>query len=526
LNSGVRHDPLAALALMACITGCTSVPQPLGTPIPASVSAGIDTPVASVPLNTATPTHNPASLIPSRTEWPTSVLPEITLPTAWPADFTPTVRPTPTRGLPSTATSAPKADCPPPTGRSVSIPGMENPADYEQAILDSAAADGGLQAFRKNVEQILGKADASGPASIALFEEDVTLDGRKEFLISIGKPFGGSNPFADYRTAIFIVGCRGGRYEAIYRSIFDSEQTALSGRSGLRAVLDANANGIPEVVIYMVTHIRDRGVSSVTMQLLEWNGAAFRELVSTDPNERDRYGWTQSGQVLFEDRDGNGTMEIVIPQVVGGGSGSGAGVDCAGGPARDSANIWMWDGEYYHYAWREPTEPQYRFQAALDGDYFSFIGLYDRAERMYLRAVFDESLKPGSPGDWKKNGGCPLDESEQPDPAEPPRIQAYARFRLVELFVRAGRVMEGEWHRSYMRTNYPPGSPGYIYAYLANTFWWEYNNTEDIAAACGAVKREAERNSADVFALFGTYGYLNPGPTADDICPFTAPPAG
>ena len=82
--------------------------------------------------------------------------------------------------------------------------------------------------------------------------------------------------------------------------------------------------------------------------------------------------------------------------------------------------------------------------------------------------------------------------------------------------------MEAESHRTYLRTNYPLGSPGYIYAYLANTFWWEYVKDEDITAACAAVRREAEKSSTDVFGLFENYGTLNPGPTLDTICPFTS----
>jgi hypothetical protein len=81
--------------------------------------------------------------------------------------------------------------------------------------------------------------------------------------------------------------------------------------------------------------------------------------------------------------------------------------------------------------------------------------------------------------------------------------------------------MEAESHRTYLRTNYPLGSPGYIYAYLANTFWWEYVKDEDMTAACAAVRSEAEKNQTDVFALFDNYQSLMDGPTLDTICPFS-----
>lgn len=283
--------------------------------------------------------------------------------------------------------------------------------------------------------------------------------------------------------------------------------------------MDLNGDGIKEVVYSYLVNVGNRH-TRLSAQVLEWNGQEFRELVRDDPFPySDWRRRTIDAYVEFKDIDGNGTQELVF--LLDNGV-----IDCeGGGPYRSTFYIWMWDGEYYQYMWEEWAKPLYRFEAAHDGDYFASIGLYDRAETMYLRAVFDESLKPGSDADWRKDGGCPLGEDEKPDTTEPPRIRAYARFRLVELFTRVGRVMEAESHRSYLRTNYPLGNPGYIYAYLANTFWWEYVKDENISAACAAVIRAAEENEKDVFGLFEEYGYLNPGPMLENICPFSAPSA-
>ncbi len=248
---------------------------------------------------------------------------------------------------------------------------------------------------------------------------------------------------------------------------------------------------------------QNHGNFTFQLQVLEWNGFIFRELLSDPYTDA-----TTPGTAAFRDVDGNGTLEILFPHDYWGEQGGG--VDCEIGPDLNFEDIWMWDGEYYHYMRRQNADPIYRFQAAYDGDYFVSLGLFDRSERMYLRAAFDKSLKPGSTGDWMRDGECYGSNEIKPDPTELARIKAYARFRLAELYVHLGRVMEAESHRTYLRTNYPLGVPGYIYAYLANTFWWEYVKDSDITAACAAVRGEAEKNSKPMCsALFENYGYGN-----------------
>ncbi len=381
---------------------------------------------------------------------------------------------------------------------------LEDPAAYEESLLAFLAANGNIREYKQKLDE-----DATAPhfqIESSVFEDDITGDGNSEFLISI---------HIRNRTAFYFLGCIGGRYGALYRSIVEDAGNATLHFGRLESVSDINGDGIKEVVYSFVTLGGNRG-EYLSAQVLGWNGRSFRTLIpdgsQSDPfferNAVDEY-------VGFRDVDGNGTVELIFRTGVGG-------IDCEGGVEREAFSVWMWDWEYYRYMWREHAAPLYRFQAAYDGDFFSSLGMLDRAEISYLRAVFDETLAPGSTAEWKKEGSCPLDPGEKPDPTEPTRIKAYARFRLVELYVALGRVLEGESHRSSMRAENPLGTPGYIYAYLANTFWWEYaKEGEDISAGCAAVRREAEKSPRDVFGLFENYGTLNPGPTLDTICPFS-----
>lgn len=455
--------------------------------------------------STETPTARfagPGTSTPSPTENPTH----------WPDGFTPTTRPTPTRGLPPTATLSPRETCPPPTGADAPIQLLKDPAQYEQPLLTYLAARGNLHEFKESLESLIGETRS---LDVEVFEEDVTGDLNGEFLISLA---------AWDSAAIFILGCRNGEYAVFHRILLANWEESSRWFASLTAIMDINGNGIKEVVYSFMANAGMR-FTDVSAQVLEWDGKGFRELMQDDPDPGSEWNrYAVDAGIGFRDIDENGIMELIFPaSMFWNDEGMGVYRGCDGGVDRNTFAIWMWDGEYYRFMWREAVPPVYRFQAALDGDSFTSIGLYDRAEEMYLRAVFDDALKPGSFGDWTFDMKCDLIGSGKSDPTEPPRIRAYARFRLTELYVYLGRVMEAGSHRSYLRTSFPLGSPGYIYAYLANAFWWAYVKDGSMTDACAAVRDEAEKFHADVFGLFGNYGFYNSGPTLENICPFTSP---
>jgi hypothetical protein len=481
-------------------------------------------PGMSLPSDTTARTQT-ATALPS----PTPTRMGTPFPTPWPAGFTPTVPPTPTRGLPPTMTRGAAETCPEPTHASVVLEPLDDPAEQEQPLLAFLSANGTLHGF----EEALGLREEQPfrDAAVVVLEEDVTGDGKPEFLISINQYYAQANVPDDlgvpYRTAIFVFGCRGGEFVTVHRVVLDTNEGLTPYRSQLDAVADLNADGVADVVY---SYVRNIGMqfTNLSAQVLEWDGKDFRELLLYESFPGSE--WLRStvdAHVGWQDTDGNGTQEVLFPEMkFKNPEGMGMFMGCDGGVSRNTTSIWMWDGEYYRYMWTEPAPPLYRFQAALDGDLMASLGLYDRAEEMYLRAVFDSSLKPGSRGDWMRDYHCESIHEETPDSAEPERMKAYARFRLVELYVRAGRVNEAEWHRSYMRTNHPVGTPGYFYAYLANAFWWGYADGEDISAACARVVEEAQAHEEDVFGPFEQYGFDNPGPTPTDICPFASSPDG
>jgi hypothetical protein len=512
MHSSQLIRSLRSVTLLSILLGCAPVPVATDTisasPVPSDniwITTGTYTETPSALVETASQTPSPTA------RGPVTISPT-PYPTLFPPGFSPTPRLTPTPGLPATATLAPVETCPKPTHEPVEIRLQDYPLEYEQPILDYLTANGEIQKYKTQLESIdmeLHKSNVPFDIHMDVFEQDVTGDGIQEFLLVIS----GNGKFDileesdPERPVLFIIGCRGREYIVMHR-------IRTLSTIKINSIMDLNADGITEIAYSFIDNFgANHGRFTFQLQVLEWDGADFRELL-LDPYRYPR----SSAQAAFRDLDGNGTMEILIPQHYWGENGGG--VDCDIGPTVDFDEVWMWDGEYYHYMWRENAAPVYRFQAALYGDYLTSLGLYDRAELNYLRAVFDLSLKPGSRGDWMRDGECYGNREVSPEATEPPRISAYARFRLVELLVRIHRVMEAESHRSYLRTNYPLGSPGYIYAYLANAFWWEYVKDEDITAACAMVRLEAEKFQTDVFGLFETYGAANPGSAISNICPF------
>jgi hypothetical protein len=521
-RTGVQH--IVSICIFGVLISCNSTGPTLESSVSLTSLASTGATGISITTGTASITPSPIgeteSPTPSatKTRMPTDTAQPF--PTPWPEGFTPTVRPTPTRGLDPTATLGAMQSCPAPTQASVAIERLKNPADYEPVLLDQLSATGELNSFKEKVkanDTMITDRDTQ----IVIFRAEVNNDSAEESVISIRQPYEAEDVLygpvgVSYRTAVFVFGCRDHRYAALHVLILDRKEIELP--SGLLAVEDLNGNGIKEIVVSTVENIGDRGGQNLFAKVLEWNGTVFREILL--PDSQNHYASnTLESVVEFRDVDGNGTQEILVPQKSWM---DGAGVDCEFGPDRNSSAVWMWDGDLYQYMWREFAAPEYRFQAAYDGDYYSYLGLFRNAETMYLRAVFDSSLRPGSYGDWTRDGECPQAGDNKPDATEPRKIQAYARFRLVELLVRAGRVLEAQMHWDFLRTNFPIGAPGHIYSYLANVFWWEYVKEENVAAACAVVKQEAEKNKAEVFGLFGAYGQWNPGPTVENICPFSS----
>ncbi|MGB7539933.1 MAG: hypothetical protein WBM17_15440 [Anaerolineales bacterium] len=356
----------------------------------------------------------------------------------------------------------------------------------------------------------------------AAYASDVTGDTTNEIIVTLVQTESKIQSMGGYPLSsmlVFIVGCVDNQFHMLFQNKLADVVNAPRSPSGVLRIEDLNADGLREIVF---AYLMDRGLYDDYWQaeMLEWNGSSFRALLpAAQENPIPGYPSGPASPIAtnadpeFRDVDGNGTIEILFPDRP-------LHHHCDDGPWRVTKSIYMWDGEFYRYMWTDPGSPNYRFEAAFDGDYFTLAGLYDKAEASYLRAVHDKNLPAFDYSQWSEkalNVGCWGDYS---DPDEPYRIVAYARLRLLELFAFLDRQNDAKADWEYLRTHYSEKTAGYVYAALAKTFWDSYSAGGDIKSACAAVRDQSEANQNDIFGPMGPYGYNSLYLTPKTICPF------
>jgi hypothetical protein len=509
--------PLFSIVLLIILAACSPQSQ-----MPSlTVEAALETfTLPATRTRTISPTLSPtatSSATPTRT----------TTRTAEPTrtgTATPTHWPTPTRGLPPTVTFSPKEECPPPTHDPVEIKFSNTVGDYRNQVLAYLRANGDSAGLEASIEKLgindvrvvdyLTRETAPEfyPDIASVVDGDLTGDLTKETIVTIfqAKPgTGDSYGGLIYSMAVFVIGCRDLKYQILFQwdGFWDNDvPSGLVGASGIVSFRDLNANGIRDIVLAQGRFLSQID-TEVYYTVMEWNSRSFRDLLFDSENPGFRMLTSFNAELEVKDVDGNGTIELVVPIQEWQKS------HCEVGPARIEKYIHMWDGETFRFMWKELDDPEYRFQAAFDGDYFTNIALYDRSKEYYERAIYVSSLKAFSFEEY-----CP-DAGVITEPDEPQRIMAYARFRLLELLVYLQKMNDAENIWEYLANNYSETTPGYRYASLANSFWEAYHNANSIDEACSAVRNEAQQFEQEVFGTLN-YGAKNPSPTLDTICPF------
>jgi hypothetical protein len=322
----------------------------------------------------------------------------------------------------------------------------------------------------------------------------------------------------------YVFYCQDNRYEggAVMGLGFGASfaNTNLNTTIGLRDLVDANLNGISEIVF---SYLRfDDGIVSIRsgqdysrwFRVLEWNGTEFVDLLP-DYIFASHELVVTNGDGSFKDTDGDGFDELIL----------------RGGALRErghghrffraTTSTWAWDGYEFALDCVTASEPVFRFQAVEDGDAAMICSDYSKALASYQRAIFDESLiswseeyrmmLPGEP----VTGPTPV-----PDPEERPLLSAYSRYRIMLIHLVEGRLEHATVVYDTLISKFPEGTIGHPYALLAKTVWDTYAETEDLSVACEAALQEVE-TSEDLAPLSNRYSYFSviyydPG----YICPF------
>ncbi len=177
--------------------------------------------------------------------------------------------------------------------------------------------------------------------------------------------------------------------------------------------------------------------------------------------------------------------------------------------------------------------PQYRFQAVEDADHAVSTQTYDQALALYQQVISNDKL------DWwttermeyilyaevaRRNKEPYLATPPTPDPNEYLYLVAYARYRIIVLHLLHGNEPDALVVYQTLLQKSPTGTPGSIYARMAQAFWENYATTHAIGQACGKSRVVAIENEEEATRYliddYANDGWGKTPYTLWALCPF------
>jgi len=536
---GARRAPLQgvmmkkiviSLLLMTMLVGCEAVPQETvstqgqETPAP-TPSLTVD----NAPEPTVTSTLVPTEIKPTRIPMPTI--------TPTPTDILPLQKmlltsyfdsPTPTFDsaqavtvTPATAAVCPEVNPDVVFGEGIQWNSIDLRAEERLAYMLDYLNQGG------SMEALLDYLEYEGGLPRG-YSGDLNGDDVPELLMRF---YGG-----DFLVALEFLGCVDGIYEKLYT-------VELNGmtRSDILLVEDMNLDGLPEVLIRIMP-IMGMGYWA-EYQILGWDGESFWSLISQTEFRYFSYfgsfmwdwieldgtgdeGLSDWGYWKIEDVDQNGTLELLVS------GGEAVHWDAARhGPYQYVTHVYTWNGEGFVLDDLQIGPPEYRFQPVHNGDWFTLLHKYDRAEESYRQAIDDPNLLwwteeseayINAQLDYQLNPDIISTPTlSAPDMDEYPNLAAYAQYRIVLLHALQGQMGEAEEAYEAMLAAYSAGEEGHIFVQLAERLLGEYRASEDVRAACAEVVAFAAQHEEEVLQYVGGYhGWQALEYEVEDVCPF------
>lgn len=248
----------------------------------------------------------------------------------------------------------------------------------------------------------------------------------------------------------------------------------------LMAAYDLNAAPGAEVVYRLDTC--GAHTCFTTVEVVGWNGSAYVDLTA------DEIG-ISFADIALEDRDGDGTIEIIMH---GGAIGS-----WGAGPTRTRTEVYAWNGG--QYALSEVTEDpsDYLYHNVMDADDALIGGDAALALDLYARALSDRSLV-----EWKEN--------------ERAEMVPYIHFRMALAHVALGGSTA---EAAQSLDDAVEANPGSLHGEIARAFRDAWTPMGDATAGCQAADSYVQAN-LEAFEEFWYFGYGNPEFDPDRLCPF------
>lgn len=384
----------------------------------------------------------------------------------------PAATPSPGPATPATAVAAP---CPV-GGTSIALP-ADSPSS--QAWLVYFNNGGSPDAL----EPIAPSRHAEGLTRPSLLTLDLTGDGLLDLLIATPHgmaPDEAATAQQDGRLDVLI--CRDGRYQLAWSEASSAESAVPLPR----LVTDVNLDRRQDVVLSRYScgaHTCFEDLAALT-----WDGAHLADRWRGSSADLP-YPEVQ----LLEEAGGPPAIQV-----------TGTGVGSVGaGPYRPVRRTWRWDEA--SGTMRVESEvhlpSNYRIHVLHDAVLADSQGRWEEAADLYRRVVIDSSLQ-----DWQ-------------DPeAEQATLSEYATFRRMRLFAMQGDLEQAHAEYDALLPRSTAEAEVSPFAMMGQAFWKSYEQQRDVSVACEAARLAAASSGADVPRLL-EFGYANPAPTLEELCP-------
>ena len=148
---------------------------------------------------------------------------------------------------------------------------------------------------------------------------------------------------------------------------------------------------------------------------------------------------------------------------------------------------------------------------------------------MYQEAIFNNKLKAFSPEiveneimkSFAIDGNQRTPTSVSPDPAEYPRLGAYAYYRIMLLHLVQGNKAGAEASYKTLQQQFGSDPYGQPYVEIATAFWNAYQATQKMYDGCAAAIQYAVEHPEILIPLGSDYhGSQSHTYVPADVCPF------
>jgi len=362
--------------------------------------------------------------------------------------------------------------CPIPPGP-METPSLDNLANIPLQILDYINGGGS----GSDLSFILHEQGWLPDIESGFIEKDLTGDGWMDLAITLLDP---TSTQIIPAGSLFVYVCNQNEVQLSFSQPSSEEYGAPS----IYASEDLNQDGIPDLLVEW--HSCGAHTCFSDLEIYVWVGDAFLNLL----------------QGSSEDMP-NPTIELHLQptDIVVTAEGIGS---IGAGPFRRFARHWTWslDQNAFLPSIDIPQPSQFRIHYLYDAERAEQEGEYPEALQLYQKVIEDDQLM-----DW-------VDPS-----VERERLSAYATFRIILTHLLSADPSQAEMVYRTISSNYPTGSEGAPFAAMADAFWAEYEDTNNISVACSAAQAYATSHSESLLEVL-YFGYANPTYEAEDICPY------